>query len=219
MQAVGRLPEILDNLTAQGFDTRPLVVEPPASADQVDAIEDRLGLKVPTSLRRVLTAVASRVEFAWFAPSGHSFPDPFGEVFSGSLSWSLDGLPDLMTAVHGWVEEVFPNPDDPYDRVWHHKLPFMEVGNGDYLALELNHDSESPVVYLSHDDGDGHGRAMAPSFEELLSRWIPLACPGAEDWQWLPFCTDAGIDPSSAPAREWTALVHLEVAPREGDGM
>lgn len=113
---------------------------------------------------------------------------------------------------------MFPDPDDPYDRVWHHKLPFMEVGNGDYLALDLDRDARGRVIYLSHDDGEGHGRAMAASFEDLLVRWIPLACPGAEDWQWLPFCSrpDGGIDPWSEAAREWTALVGLEIGPGAG---
>ncbi len=88
----------------------------------------------------------------------------------------------------------------------------MEVGNGDYLALALDEDAHGRVVYLSHDDGEGHDRTMATSFEDLLIRWIPLACPGAEDWQWLPFCarSDGGLDHSSAIAREWTALVHLK---------
>jgi hypothetical protein len=69
VDAVGRLSDILDGLAAQGFDTRPLVVDSPASPGQVDAIEGRLGFTVPTSLRHVLTTVASRVEFAWFAPT------------------------------------------------------------------------------------------------------------------------------------------------------
>ncbi|WP_319463344.1 SMI1/KNR4 family protein [Micromonospora sp. RTP1Z1] len=220
-EAVGRLSEIVDSLAAQGFDTRPLVVDSPASPGEVDAVEGQLGCKLPTSLRHCLTAVASRVEFAWFAPTGHTFPDPFREIFSGNLRWSLNGLPDLITAVRGWVDDVFPDPSDPYDRVWHHKLPFMEVGNGDYLALDLDEDEHGRVVYLSHDDGEGHGRTMATSFEDLLIRWIPLACPGAEDWQWLPFCarSDGGLDPSSAIAREWTALVHLKSGPPAVEGL
>jgi len=219
-EVVGRLSGILGLLEAQGFDTRPLVIESPASPGQVDAVEGQLGCKVPTSLRHCLTTVAGQVEFAWFAPPEHTFPDPFHEIFSGNLCWSLNGLPDLMTAVRGWVEDVFPDPADPYDRVWHHKLPFMEVGNGDYLALDLDEDAHGRVVYLSHDDGEGHGRTMAASFEELLIRWIPLACPGAEDWQWLPFCagSDGGIDPSSAIAREWTALVHPNIGPSAVEG-
>jgi hypothetical protein len=214
--AVGRLSGLLGTLAARGFDVRPLVVGPPAERHEVDAVERELGCMLPASLRQVLTSVARRVDFAWFAPDGTTFPDPFGEIFSGSLAWSLDDLPDLAAAVRGWIDNVFPDPTDPYDRIWHHKLPFMEVGNGDYLALDLDQDNHGRVVYLSHDDGDGHGRSMAASFEDLLSRWIPLACPGAEDWQWLPFCPDsgAGIDPSSPTAEQWAALLHIEFGPR-----
>ncbi|MCG5462551.1 hypothetical protein MED01_000654 [Micromonospora sp. MED01] len=43
--AVGRLSEILDSLAAQGFDTRPLVVDSPASPGEVDAAEGQLGRK------------------------------------------------------------------------------------------------------------------------------------------------------------------------------
>lgn len=96
MEAVGRLSGILDTLAARGFDTRPLVVDPPASPSLVDATEDQLGCKLPTSLRNVLTTVASRADFAWFAPTGHTFPNASRDVFSGDLSWSLNDLPDLM---------------------------------------------------------------------------------------------------------------------------
>ncbi|GAB3845763.1 hypothetical protein GCM10029963_24570 [Micromonospora andamanensis] len=219
--AVGRLSKILGSLAAQGFVTRPLVADPPASPGEVDAVEGQLGCRLPMSLRRCLATVASRLEFAWFAPPEHTFPGPFHEIFSGNLCWSLNGLPELMTAVRGWVDNVFPDPSDPYDRVWHHKLPFMEVGNGDYLALDLNEDAHGRVVYLSHDDGEGHGRTMAPSFEDLLIRWIPLACPGAEDSQWLPFCapSDGGLDPSSARAHQWTALVRPKNGPSAVEGL
>ena len=42
-EVVGRLPGILGSLEAQGFDTRPLVIESPASPGQVDAVEGQLG--------------------------------------------------------------------------------------------------------------------------------------------------------------------------------
>jgi hypothetical protein len=99
---------------------------------------------------------------------------------------------------------VFCDASDPYDRVWHHKVPFMEVANGDFLALDLSQDRHGRVVYLSYDDGEGHGRAMARLVRGLAHPMDPLAGPEAEDRHWLPFCTgpDAGIDPSSAAPRE-----------------
>jgi cell wall assembly regulator SMI1 len=209
--AVAGLAAMVDGLAAQGFETRPLVVEAPASPERVDEVEDRLGHPVPASLRRVLTTVASGLEFAWFAPDDRTFPEPFDEIFAGRLHWSLEALPQLMEVARGWIKQAFPDPADPYHRVWHDKLPFMDVGNGDLLALDLEPERHGQVVYLSHDGGEGHGHVMAGSFEDLLVRWIPLACPGAEDVQWWPFLgeSDGRIDPASATAREWVALLRL----------
>lgn len=46
---------------------------------------------------------------------------------------------------------------DDYDKVWYRKLPFLEVGKGDFVAIDIGSDDAEPVVYLSHDDGEGHG--------------------------------------------------------------
>jgi len=85
---------------------------------------------------------------------------------------------------------LFPDERDPYDVVWHHKAAFYEVGNGDYLAFDLSARNYERVTYLSHDDGQGHGHALAHDFGDLLDRWVPLACTGGEDWQWLPFTSE-----------------------------
>lgn len=82
---------------------------------------------------------------------------------------------------------MFPNKEDPYDAVWHGKLAFHEVGNGDYLAIDLSKPGREPVVYLGHDDGEGHGVEMANNFKEFVLVSSRLGCVGGEDWQWLPF--------------------------------
>ena len=52
---------------------------------------------------------------------------------------------------------------------------------------------------------------MATDFEDLIRRWVPLACAGAEDWQWLPFTNgrSSPIDPFSALAIEWRKILGL----------
>jgi pimeloyl-ACP methyl ester carboxylesterase len=110
-----------------------------------------------------------------------------------------------------WVEEVFPDPSDPYDAVWHDKLAYADVGNGDLLALDLGREANGAVVYLSHDDGEGHGYRLASDFADLLRRWVPLACAGGEDWQWLPFTTSptSEIDPNGANGLLWRNALGL----------
>ncbi len=105
----------------------------------------------------------------------------------------------------------FPNAEDPYDRVWHNKLPFIHVPNGDLIALDLNRLPTAPIVYLSHDDGEGHDFTLGNDFIDFVDRWTMLGCPGSEDWQMLPFITSptTGLEPHSTNAsawREWFGL-------------
>lgn len=56
---------------------------------------------------------------------GRDLPKPFHQIFCGGCSWSLRRLPEIHESLKGWVSTVFPNPTDPYDRVWHQKLGFL----------------------------------------------------------------------------------------------
>ncbi len=85
------------------------------------------------------------------------------------------------------------------------------MGNGDYLAFDMQTPEDAAIVYLSHDDGEGHGYILANNFKELLDNWSRLGFVGSEDWQWLPFTTNArsGIQAESDAAdrfREWLGL-------------
>ena len=88
-------------------------------------------------------------------------------------------------------------------------LPFyFEVGNGDYLAIELEKENYGKIVYLSHDGGDGHGYYLANNFKELLTNWSKVGCVGGEDWQWLTFYrSGVGIDPSCENAKLWADFI------------
>lgn len=214
-EAVRRLPAICDALIAKSMEPHSLIMEPPASDTEVVAMEGQLGFRLPESYLRVVTSVSRRVSFFWSAPGRYKFEEPFYRIFGGELDWSLSQLPDRLEEHQLVIEELFPDPDNPYDAVWHNKFPFMAVGNGDSLAIELEGKSAGRVVYLSNGQGEGHGFTMAPSFEELLVRWIPLACPGGEEWQWLPFhsAEAGGIDPTSEVARQWIQRMNLDHDP------
>lgn len=198
-------------LLARGFDVRPLIVKPPARADELAALESRLGIGLPPSFRKLLAEYSGQVEFRWFAPDGVDYPKPFESNFGGDLHWSIDLVDEIDSVKNSWIAEVFPDADDPYDAVWHNKLAFYDVGNGDYLSIDLSPDRYEQVVYLSHDDGEGHGYVMASNILDLVRRWLPLACTGGEDWQWLPF-TDSKrslINPDSDTAKRWRWLLGL----------
>ncbi len=197
----------------KGFNSEPLFERaPPASDVEVRSVEAELAIPIPVSFSKVLTGFSAAVDLAWQLPAGVRTPAPCDGIFSGQLYWDLRQLPEIEQKRSSYVESCFPDPGDAYDRVWHDKLAFAEVPNGDLVAIDLSAAEEQPVVYLSHDDGEGHGVRLGGSFEDFVDRFLRIGCPGLEDWQWLPFVTDAesGIDPACPNAALWRRWFRLE---------
>ena len=184
------------------------VVDAPASDAELVEIEQSLGMPIPKTLRDFAGSVSRRIYYDWSLPDEFALPDDLDEIFGGGIDFDISKLPDHERGRAGWQKECFPNPDDSYDAVWHGKVGFHHVPNGDYLGIA----TDGRIIYLSHDDGEGHGYTMAPSFPELLSRWLPIGCPGPEDWQWLPFVADSGsgIAPESESAKAWMTAITKE---------
>lgn len=198
---LAKLGEMQHALAAHGYDVRPFVALPPADPHQVTELESAIGIRLPDAFRDVLLTVSAHVEFRWFA-GDQTFAPPFHQNFSGGLCWSLDLTAQIDAGRRSWCSTVFSNTADPYDAIWHNKLAFHEIGNGDLMAFDLADDTYGQVVYLSHDDGEGHGYVLAHDFRDLLARWLPLACTGGEDWQWLPFTAGgAAIEHNQATSR------------------
>lgn len=150
------------------------VLQDPATLEEVEFVESSLGRPLPKEMRRFVTTVSRGLCFEWTLPEETQRPNALREIFSGGLAFELSALPEHEVGRAGWQTECFPDPEDSYDVVWHDKLAFHHVPNGDYLGL----DPEGRVIYLSHDDGEGHGYVMANSFPNLLERWIPWLVPG-----------------------------------------
>ena len=100
---------------------------------------------------------------------------------------------------------------------WNIKTAFHQVGNGDYIAIELEPENYGKVVYLSHDGSENHGLYIADNFKEFLMNYAAVGCTGGEDWQWQPFYTKGkGIDPTCKNARNWYKILNIDPAsPRE----
>lgn len=205
------LEQILQQLTARRYDVRKFVFEPPAKIWTIQELEDDLSLALPPTFRNTLLTVSSHVEFAWFAPDGFEFPPPFQSNFSGDLHWSTEMIRTFNVEWESNLQSLFPDRSNAYDAVWYDKLAFHEVGNGDYLAIDLCPDTYEQIVYLSHDGSDANGYVLAENFEKLLERWVALACTGGEDWQWLPFTNEetTPIDPESTNGILWRELLGI----------
>lgn len=170
-----------------GGDVQALTIEERASEQEVVVLEEKLGFLLPSSLKEVLLHFSRKVEFRWFLPDNYEFEGALSEIFSGDRHWSLDWIYDFNESKNDWIEKCFPNKEDPYDVVWHNKLAFHEVGNGDFLAIDLSMPDAEPIVYLSHDDGEGHGVELAKNFKDFICESSLIGCVGGEDSQQLPF--------------------------------
>lgn len=65
----------------------------------------------------------------------------------------------------------------------------------------------APVVYLSHEGGEGHGRVLGHSMLDFIDRWTLLGCVGPEEWLMLPFLHREApyLDPVGESAQQWRA--------------
>ena len=217
-----RLNLFLEKIEDLGGEVEPLTIEKPATEDEIKAVEAKLGYTLPPHFREVLLENTTHLEFGWdiddiIDEEDISLPDKLAEIFRGKLLFGLDLLLDYEEDRQDWEGEVYPNSDKEYDRVWHNKMSFFQVGNGDYIAIELEPENYGKVVYLSHDGSENHGLYIADNFKEFLMNYAAVGCTGGEDWQWEPFYTKGkGIDPTSKNAKTWYKV--LGINPKELEG-
>lgn len=201
-----------EQITTLNGEFEDSICQPVASEQQVQTIEQQLGLALPTGLRDFFLHATSKISWRWFLPENNEqwLPEIFREIFSGQLSVDLLELVALEQMRQEWIKEVFYHLDDEYDRIWQQKLVFMEVGNGDFLAIELADEHQGKVVYLSHDGDEMHGRYLADNFQDYLLRMSKLGFVGAECWQWFCFLEQDGINPSGEYAHLWRAVLGID---------
>jgi len=213
-----RLNLFLEKIEDLGGEVEPLTIEKPATEEEIKAVEAKLGYTLPPHFREVLLENTAHLEFGWdiddiIDEEDISLPDKLAEIFRGKLLFGLDYEEDRQD----WEGEAYPNSDKEYDRVWHNKMSFFQVGNGDYIAIELEPENYGKVVYLSHDGSENHGLYIADNFKEFLMNYAAVGCTGGEDWQWETFYSKGkGIDPTSKNAKTWYKV--LGINPKEWEG-
>ena len=217
-----RLNLFLEKIEDLGGEVEPLTIEKPTTEEEIKAVEEQLGYTLPPHFREVLLENTAHLEFWWdiddiIDEEDISLPDKLAEIFRGKLLFGLDLLLDYEEDRQDWEGDAYPNSDKEYDRVWHNKMSFFQVGNGDYITIELEPENYGKVVYLSHDGSENHGLYIADNFKEFLMNYAAVGCTGGEDWQWEPFYTKGkGIDPTSKNAKTWYKV--LGINPKELEG-
>ena len=212
-QIVSKLKWYKQRVEELGSYTTELIIEKPASEKEVSELEERLGCSLPKDLRKVLLEFSSHLEFYWNIYDEEKeilkLPEELSNIFSGNLHFGLKLLPVFEESRKDWIKICYPDYTNPYDKIYHNKLAFYEVGNGDLLAIDLEKESYGNIVYLSHDGDEMHGYVMAHSFIELLEEWTKLGCVGGECWQWETFTNNqtGPIGSECANAKFWLKTI------------
>lgn len=201
-----------ENIKKIGGDVEPIKIKNPATTEQVENLEKNLGFELPQALKEVFLNFSAGIDFYWdilkILDENEDFlPEEFCEICSGELNFDIDTILDHEENRKGWISEVYPNYEDEYDRIYHNKLAFQKVRNGDLFAIDLEPESYGKIVYLSHDGSENHGRVMANDFKEFLLNYSAIGCAGAEDWYWEIFCDDNGINGNGEMAKKWQNFI------------
>lgn len=188
-----------------------LNIEERATEEEVKRVEEKIGMSLPKQLRNFFLYFSKECMFDAYLPDEFELPEGLREIFCASFRIALDEVVHAADSGIGWLD-CFTDEEDEYDRVWYNKLGMMTVPNGDVIALDIGADKENPpVVYLSHDGGDGHGYILGNTFEEYFESLLAVGACGNEDWQMLPFCLDerSGIVPDCENAVTYRKLIGM----------
>lgn len=170
-----------------GGEIEPCVIQDKATKEELLRVEQVLGYPIPMSFKTVLETFSSEVSMRWFFHSDYELDGDLSGIFSGVCYWSLHELLKINEEKNEWVRMCFSDEKDTYNRVWHNKLAFQEVGNGDFIAIDLTADAYESVVYLSHDGDTSNGMVLGHDFTDYVTRISEIGCCGPEDWQLMPF--------------------------------
>jgi len=212
-----RIRELLERLLTvyKKFDKDTvLTIAPPATQEEIEQAERGLGITIPDSLRRFFLEFSKEcILYANFWKK-IEMPEELSGIFSARIVLSLSEMTTAEVSRDNWTEVCFTDEEDEYDRMWYGKLGIMTVPNGDIIALDIAADpSDPPVVYLSHDDGEGHGYILGKNLSEYVMNLLMVGACGNEDWQVLPFCRDStsGIDPTCEKAQLYRRLIGFDI--------
>ena len=167
-----------------------LKINPPIPERTIKSIEKNLEVVFPQDFTEVLTKYASGVFLDWTI-KGEETEGKFREIFCGGgrgYLWDYSILIENYKSYLSWIDACFPDPEDEIDKIWHNKIPFLSVPNGDIIAFGEETIYGNPVVYLSHDgEEDFNGARLGLNFVDFINKWSTLGCIGTEDWQFEPF--------------------------------
>ncbi len=161
----------LSDLAARIRGTQP-VATPPAAIPRVEAVEEKLGFRLPAPLRFIYVGVAN----GGFGPGGDVLGIAGGHA--GEHGLTADEL--YLGYVTVEPDGPLPDPTDPTWR-WPEKLmPFYDWGNGIYSCLDC---SAEPAPVIVFDPNVQPWRDAFFFHRAALEEWLSAWLDGVDLWR------------------------------------
>lgn len=207
---VAQWEAMLTAITGLEGESSDLVIDPPATEDEVREIESELGADLPGSLREVFLTRSRCVSFSWYLPRHFNLPAAIRNTRGGGMDLSLDKVAEAEWGRRRWIENVLSTREDPILKGgWDGVLAFHDTAIGDYLAIDLRTPGRQQVVMLSHDEDRVMDAVLGKDLQEFLVDWSAIGCIGPEPFVLAPFLHGGArpLDPEGANARLWRATI------------
>lgn len=215
----------------RGWRLEPLGLLPPATAQELAAVEARHGMPIPGQLRAVLEGFSAELRFGWRCARNDEPKGKLRALYSGGIRdtvWSLSMIEHrAITNFQGWRDYFFGpggRGEDDYEQpnpahMWEEQFAIAELCNGDMLTIDTrNRDPlQQPVRYFSHEVEGLHGQVLAPNLFAFLDQWIALGCAGDEQHGWLALVTGNGLRADSKVGKLWAEWLAKDPFARKPD--
>lgn len=146
--------------------------------------QNGLRIGMPASVAEFLQKGSSKCDFSYRLTIPEGKRDEFDlledEVSGGACLFGISDFAEYQNDCQQWATETWI-ADYPEDKEqWLNSFPFVAIGNGDYLGLDVRQQqADPPVIYLSHDDAS---EVISPSLKEFLLTWERLCYISPEIW-------------------------------------
>lgn len=189
LERLRRLPNTVD-YSVKGSDIPgtlklEIAVAPPLSEQEVQDLSRTCRLPIPNPLKRFWIQASGHCHGTYWWDTPPDFEEQIAIAFpywSSAHIWGgphFESAAEIVRLADGFVSwaDLFRKHSPEDAPFWQHSLPFVP-GDGDYIGLYLEHDSDDPpVVYLCH-DGGGNSTIIAPTLDEFLMRWEEIGYLG-----------------------------------------
>lgn len=176
----------VEALKHRGWPARKPKLKPPLPAEKLRAFEAKHKIKLPRDYADVLTKFASEVTVDLGRVEPGTPPAEQREeierrlrelMFGGKLTlWSFEcPVREYAGFKKSGDFEADAEPDSAYHQHLRNKLPVLQIGNGDYITLDL---VTGVPTYISHEGDDSlQGKALGKSFVDFITRWSWASLP------------------------------------------